>query len=117
MILLTSDQIQSAHDEALGAGSQHPDAAQHIYESIELWRHFTPDATMFYVAAKILHFIARSHLFVDGNKRTALLCCQSFLALNGFCMNSENHSDFVADVASGEFEVLGISEQLKSWCF
>ena len=27
--------------------------------------------------------IARNHPFIDGNKRTAFVCCEHFLALNG----------------------------------
>ncbi|MDB5985364.1 MAG: type toxin-antitoxin system death-on-curing family toxin [Nevskia sp.] len=35
------------------------------------------------LAASLAYGIARNHPFVDGNKRTAYTCCETFLALNG----------------------------------
>lgn len=34
------------------------------------------------LAASLAHGIARNHPFVDGNKRTAYICCEIFLTLN-----------------------------------
>jgi death-on-curing protein len=39
--------------------------------------------TLFEKAAAYLFHIARNHPFVDGNKRTALMCALVFLGLNG----------------------------------
>jgi death on curing protein len=39
--------------------------------------------TPFEKAAAYLFHIARNHPFVDGNKRTALMCALVFLGLNG----------------------------------
>ena len=35
------------------------------------------------MAAAYLFHLARNHPFVDGNKRTALMCALAFLGLNG----------------------------------
>jgi len=39
--------------------------------------------TVFEMAGAYLFHIARNHPFVDGNKRTALMCALVFLGLNG----------------------------------
>lgn len=39
--------------------------------------------SVFEMAAAYLFHIARNHPFVDGNKRTALMCALVFLGLNG----------------------------------
>ena len=35
------------------------------------------------LAASVAHGIARNHPFVDGNKRTAAVACETFILLNG----------------------------------
>ena len=35
------------------------------------------------LAAALAYGLARNHPFLDGNKRTAAVCCESFLELNG----------------------------------
>lgn len=39
--------------------------------------------TLIEKAAVLLHGVATSHAFLDGNKRTALIACLSMLSLNG----------------------------------
>jgi death-on-curing protein len=34
--------------------------------------------------------IARNHPFIDGNKRTAFVCCELFLALNGIALAADD---------------------------
>lgn len=40
------------------------------------------------LAASYAHAIAKDHPFVDGNKRTALVVCRTFLRLNGFDLDA-----------------------------
>ena len=59
--------------------------------------------TLFDMAAAYAYGIAKNHPFVDGNKRTALACCDVFLQLNGFELNAtepEATTTFLA-LASG----------------
>ena len=35
------------------------------------------------LAAALAHGLARNHPFVDGNKRTAMVACETFIELNG----------------------------------
>ncbi len=43
----------------------------------------------FGMASAYAWFIAKNHPFMDGNKRTALLCCGGFLRLNGWNLVSQ----------------------------
>jgi death-on-curing protein len=45
--------------------------------------------TVFEMAAAYLFHLARNHPFVDGNKRTALMCALVFLGLNGYRLDTE----------------------------
>ncbi len=70
-----------------------------------------PDAAE--LAAAHAFGIARNHPFVDGNKRTAAVVSETFLALNGFrvvCDDVELVMTFLA-LAAGELSV----EQLSAW--
>jgi death-on-curing protein len=44
---------------------------------------YAADADVAALAAAYAHGLARNHPFTDGNKRTALVVCELFLALNG----------------------------------
>ncbi|MBL8746213.1 MAG: type II toxin-antitoxin system death-on-curing family toxin [Phycisphaerae bacterium] len=43
----------------------------------------------FEMAAAYAFHIAKNHPFIDGNKRTALLCCGAFLRMNGWDLGSK----------------------------
>jgi death-on-curing protein len=47
-----------------------------------------PDAAT--LAAAYAFGIARNHPFIDGNKRTAFVCCELFLVLNGYLLQAED---------------------------
>ncbi len=59
--------------------------------------------TLFEMAAAYLFHIARNHPFVDGNKRTALMCALVFLGLNGRRLDAgpEPLYELVNGVAAG----------------
>lgn len=42
--------------------------------------------TIFDKAAALMHSLLLNHPFVDGNKRTAVVCALAFLELNGFSL-------------------------------
>jgi death-on-curing protein len=42
------------------------------------------------LAAALAHGLARNHPFVDGNKRTAAVACETFLELNGATLEAED---------------------------
>ncbi len=68
-------------------------------------------ATVFEMAGAYLFHIARNHPFVDGNKRTALMCALVFLGLNDEHLNADPDALFalVDGVAAGSVEKAEVS--------
>jgi death-on-curing protein len=62
--------------------------------------------TLFEMAAAYLFHLARNHPFVDGNKRTALICALVFLGLNGQRLDADPDAlyDLVDGVAAGQVD-------------
>ena len=72
-----------------------------------------PDAAA--LAASTAFGLARNHAFVDGNKRTALVVCETFLQLNGFRLEASNAELVVMflSLASGDLTEEELSEWLR----
>lgn len=71
----------------------------------------TPDASA--LAAAYAFGIARNHPFVDGNKRTAVVVSETFLALNGYALGATDAELVVAFLALAAGE---LSEaELADW--
>ena len=49
---------------------------------------YEPDADAARLAAAYAFGIAKNHPFVDGNKRTPLVACRTFLILNGYQLHA-----------------------------
>lgn len=67
-------------------------------------------------AAALLHSLAITHPFIDGNKRTAWLSCVTFLRINGVELRPDIDAaeSLIVAVASGELDDLKlISERLR----
>jgi death on curing protein len=65
------------------------------------------------LAAAYAFGIARNHPFVDGNKRTAAVVCETFLVLNGWLLTATD-AELVVTVlalAAGELS----EEELAGW--
>jgi death-on-curing protein len=58
---------------------------------------------LFAMAAAYLFHIVMNHPFVDGNKRTAVVCAIAFLAMNDIHVKPDNEvlADFVLSAAQG----------------
>lgn len=65
------------------------------------------------IAAAYAYGIARNHAFIDGNKRTALVVCRLFLALNGveFKATAAVKYQIFMTLAAGEIT----EEELANW--
>jgi death on curing protein len=70
-----------------------------------------PDAAA--LAAAYAFGIARNHPFVDGNKRTAAVVSETFLALNGFALDATDAELVVAFLALAAGELS--EEELADW--
>jgi death-on-curing protein len=63
------------------------------------------------MAAAYLFHVAANHPFIDGNKRTALLCALMFLDLNGYALTASKKlvEETVLRIASGQMEKSDVS--------
>ncbi len=74
------------------------------------------DAGIFRLAAATCAGIVRNHPFVDGNKRTGLLCLQAFLALNGYRFRpaQEDEVEIILGLAAGEVDETGLARWIAA---
>ena len=67
------------------------------------------------LAAAYAFGIARNNPFVDGNKRTAWVCAELFLILNGFALKADNAQALPAmlSLAAGEMSEIEFADWLR----
>lgn len=67
------------------------------------------------LAASLAFGLARNHPFVDGNKRTAAVCCETFLELNGASIIADDAELFpiYLDLAEGKLEEKDFADWLR----
>jgi death-on-curing protein len=56
----------------------------------QLFAYGDPSPDVAALAASLAFGLARNHPFVDGNKRTAAVGCETFLALNGVVLDADD---------------------------
>jgi death-on-curing protein len=73
-----------------------------------------PDAAE--LAASYAFGIARNHPFVDGNKRTAFVVLELFLAINGFSLEADDTSCVLMMLAltAGELDEPAVAEWIRA---
>ena len=71
----------------------------------------TPDIAA--MAAQYAFAIACNQVFLDGNKRTALVVCRTFLLLNGHNLVASQDAKYhtIWKLANGQFDI----QQLADW--
>jgi len=74
------------------------------------------DADASALAAAYAFGIARNHPFIDGNKRTAFVCAELFLALNGVALLAEDAScvRIMLALAGGELPETEFADWLRA---
>ena len=68
----------------------------------QLHAHSDPAPDLADLAASLAFGLARNHPFVDGNKRTAAVCCETFVELNGGQLKADDPDLFVQYLALAE---------------
>jgi death-on-curing protein len=65
------------------------------------------------LAAQYAFAIASNQVFLDGNKRTALVVCRTFLLLNGYNLVASNDEKYraIMNLAVGQIDV----NQMADW--
>jgi death-on-curing protein len=74
-----------------------------------------PPADFADLAASLAYGLARNHPFVDGNKRTAAVCCEAFLAINNVELEAEDselYPEYYA-LAEGKLEEADLAAWLR----
>jgi death-on-curing protein len=118
-IWLSQDALLAAHDEQL---AEHGGAAGirdlNLFESAlarpqNLAAYEQPDAAQ--LAASYAFGIAKNHPFIDGNKRTALVALEAFLALNGFSLDASDADCVIAilRLAEGDLDETALADWIR----
>jgi death-on-curing protein len=68
----------------------------------QLYAYGDPPPDLADLAASLAYGLARNHPFVDGNKRTAAVCCESFVRLNGATLEANDVELFGVYLAVAE---------------
>jgi len=73
----------------------------------------TPDVASF--AAAYGFGIARNHPFLDGNKRTAAVVCETFIELNGYQLTADDKTTYLTflQLAEGTLSEEALAEWIR----
>lgn len=74
---------------------------------------YEPDADIARLAAAYAFGIAKNHPFVDGNKRTALVACRTFLVLNGYQLEVPAAEKYLTFLSLAEGTIS--EDELAAW--
>ena len=116
---LNPEVMLAVHEEQLvehggGTGVRDPNLlASALARPQQLANYAEPDAAD--LAASYGVGIARNHPFVDGNKRTAFVAVELFLALNGYALTATD-ADCVftmLDLATGKLEEVDFAAWIR----
>ncbi len=102
--LLTPEEVERIHDLALARHGGLPGLRDRgALESALSQAAWYEDPVE--QAGAYLYFLARSHAFSDGNKRTALVCCLTWLRLHGLspALTQDDLFDLTLACATGDF--------------
>jgi death on curing protein len=80
-----------------------------------LFLYSEPPATIFQIASSYAFGLAKNHAFVDGNKRTALVVCLSFLRQNGYVLTAPLEDRYLVfyALAAGDLSEAELAEWLR----
>ena len=119
MIHLTTFDIIATHDETIKrygglSGAVDPLKADVLIERVRNHEHYQGLTDVFALAALYCVAIARGHIFLDGNKRTAINCTWDFLKLNGVQTYAPRDlEETVIKVATGERKADAFADYLR----
>lgn len=97
--------VLAIHDRQLaehGGGSGVRDDALHdsaLARPKQLLSYGEPPPDLAALAASLAYGLGRNHPFVDGNKRTAAVACETFIVLNGATLAADDLNSTVSTSA------------------
>jgi death on curing protein len=121
MIWLTKDMVEAFHRESLvrfGGSDGLRDEGLMLSalarpENIQVYE---PEADIFRLAAACCTGIVKNHPFIDGNKRTGVLCAVVFLGINGveLAFDEATIVAMIYGLAASEVTELQLADWLRS---
>jgi death on curing protein len=120
MVWIASGVLYAVHEEQLAehgglAGLRDANALESaLARPAQLAHYGAPD--MAELAAAYGYGIARNHPFSDGNKRTAFVAVELFLALNGYALMATDADCILTmlGVAAGDMEEAAFAQWIRS---
>jgi death on curing protein len=117
---IASDVLYAVHEEQLAehgglAGLRDANALESAVARPEQLAHYgTPDIAE--LAAAYGFGIARNHPFSDGNKRTAFVAVELFLALNGYALTADDSDCILTmlSLAAGHMEEAVFAQWIRT---
>jgi death on curing protein len=121
MIWLTKDMVEAFHRESLvrfggSDGLRDEGLMSSALARPENILAHEPEADMFRLAAAYCTGIVKNHPFIDGNKRTGVLCAVVFLGINGIELSFDEATivAMIYGLAAGEVTELQLEIWLRS---
>jgi len=118
IIFLSIEDVIDIHEDILKSyggleGLREIGMLESALKRIDFHKNYMGLTDLFETAALLAQALAQGHVFVDGNKRTALVSMYNFLILNGYKLTaSETEAeDMIVDVAQKKIS----SEKLTAW--
>jgi death on curing protein len=121
MIWLTKDMVEAFHRESLvrfggSDGLRDEGLMLSALARPENIQAYEPEADIFRLAAAYCTGIVKNHPFVDGNKRTGVLCAVVFLGINGveLIFDEATIVTIIYGLAAGDVTELQLENWLRS---
>ncbi|EDQ2390524.1 type II toxin-antitoxin system death-on-curing family toxin [Salmonella enterica subsp. enterica] len=115
MIFLTAEDVLAFNEEIVTGVMNDPGRVEAVTNRVENARHYDDVTDVYELAALYLITIARAHIFLDGNKRTAFQSMALFLMVNGVDLQaSPQLEELTVDAAQGKLAVPTVASLLRA---
>jgi death-on-curing protein len=87
-----------------------------LAKPMQLWCYGSPPPDLRALGAAYAYGLAKNHPFLDGNKRTAAIACETFLILNGqhFTVGEEEKYPMYLALAAGDLSEADFAAWLRA---
>lgn len=115
MILLTAEDVIAFNEEIIKGVTNDPGRVEAVINRVENARHYDDVTDVYELAALYLITIARAHIFLDGNKRTAFQSMALFLMVNGVDLQASHQlEEITVDAAQGKLSAPTVALLLRA---
>ncbi|EBS4091396.1 type II toxin-antitoxin system death-on-curing family toxin [Salmonella enterica subsp. enterica serovar Thompson] len=115
MIFLTAEDVIAFNEEIVTGAANDPGRVEAVINRVENARYYDDVTDVYELAALYLITIARAHIFLDGNKRTAFQSMALFLMVNGVDLQaSPQLEELTVDAAQGKLTAPTVASLLRA---